>query len=417
MSLTSMCKAAKDAKYAMGALNADVKNKVLLSAAKLLIEESADIIEANKIDIKNARKNEMSEALVDRLKLDKKRIASMADGLEQIAKLPDPIGEVINMTQRPNGLIISKKRVPIGVVGMIFEARPNVVCDAFGLCFKTGNCSVLKGGKEAINSNIAIVKVLKKALAKHKVSKDVLNLIEDTDRETTNAFMKMNEYVDVLIPRGGAGLIKAVVENSTIPVIETGTGNCHVYVDESADIEKSVNVIVNAKTQRIGVCNACESLVIHSAVAKKALPKIYSALNEHNVEMRVDERAMEILKSKKNVVLATEEDFGKEYLDYIISVKIVDSIEEAIDHINKYSTGHSETIMTRNFDAASDFLNKVDAACVYLNASTRFSDGNEFGFGAEIGISTQKLHARGPMGLEALTSYKYIIFGEGQVRP
>jgi len=416
MDLESLCKGAHDVRLTIGTYTSEIKNKVLRDAADCLIADSDDIIAANAIDLENAIANQMSPALQDRLLLNTKRIEAMADGLRQIADLSDPIGEVINMSQRPNGLIIAKRRVSIGVIGIIFEARPNVACDAFGLCFKTGNCSILKGGKDAINSTIAIVKSIKKALVANDVPEEALNLIEDTNRETTVAFMKMNDYVDLLIPRGGAGLIKSVVMNATVPVIETGTGNCHVFVDESADVDNTLKIIENAKTQRIGVCNAIESLVIHRNIADSILPMIHEVLAKHNVEMRCDEPSYAILQGNEHVVPATEEDFGTEYLDYIISVKIVDDVMEAIDHINKYNTGHSETIMTSNYDNAQKFLNRVDAACVYLNASTRFSDGNEFGFGAEIGISTQKLHARGPMGLEALTSYKYIIFGDGQIR-
>ena len=308
--------------------------------------------------------------------------------------------------------------MPIGVIGIIFEARPNVTSDAFGLCFKAGNCAILKGGSDAIHSNIAIVSAMQEALDEMNIPKGTLSLIEATDHETTNEFMKMKQYVDLLIPRGGSGLIQTVVNNATIPVIETGTGNCHVYVDEYADLDMAVDIIRNAKTQRIGVCNACESIVVHRAVAKEFLPKLYAALKEYDVQMRGDDAAVEYLGTEKPLVTkATEEDWGKEYLDYILSVKIVDSLEEAIAHINKYNTSHSEAIVTRDYDIAQKFLEEVDSACVYVNASTRFSDGNEFGFGAEIGISTQKLHARGPMGLEALTSYKYIIYGNGQIRP
>lgn len=296
------------------------------------------------------------------------------------------------------------------------RCSPNVTSDAFGLCFKTGNCVILKGGSDAINTNIAIVKALKKALTDNLVSAAALALIESTDRETTNAFMKMDQYVDVLIPRGGAGLIQNVVKNATIPVIQTGTGNCHVYVDKDADFDMAVNIINNAKTQRISVCNACESIVVHSAIAGEFLPKLYDKLREHHVQLRCDERAQAILAGRDDVTEATADDWGMEYLDYIMSVKIVDSIDEAIEHINRYNTSHSEAIVTNDYDNAQKFLNEIDAACVYVNASTRFSDGNEFGFGAEIGISTQKLHARGPMGLEALTSYKYIIYGSGQIR-
>ena len=341
----------------------------------------------------------------------------MADGLCQIAKLDDPIGEVLSMKKRPNGLTIGRRRVPIGVIGIIFEARPNVTSDAFGLCFKAGNCAILKGGSDAICSNTAIVNVMKQALVQHQIPTGALSLITATDRETTARFMKMKEYVDLLIPRGGSGLIQSVVENATIPVIETGTGNCHVYVDESADLDMALSIIENAKTQRIGVCNACESIVVHRAIAEAFLPRLYERLQPFSVEMRADERAYSNLPSHSELVKeAVEEDWGKEYLDYILSVKVVDSIDEAIEHINKYNTSHSETIVTRDYNASERFLNEIDSACVYVNASTRFSDGNEFGFGAEIGISTQKLHARGPMGLEALTSYKYIIYGNGQVR-
>jgi glutamate-5-semialdehyde dehydrogenase len=398
-------------------LDSHRKDEVLLAAADALLENGAAILAANRQDIKAAAQNHMPESLLDRLRLNHARLSGMADGLRQVAELEDPIGEILSMKQRPNGLIIGKRRVPLGVVGMIFEARPNVTSDAFGLCFKTGNCVVLKGGKEAIHTNIAIVAALKQALIKNKVNEHAVNLIEDTDRETTARFMKMNEYLDVLIPRGGAGLIRAVVENATVPVIETGTGNCHVYVDQHADIDMAVSIIVNAKTTRVGVCNACESIVVHSAIAAKLLPALYDALSEKKVEMRCDERALAILGADRPYVKAAdEEDWGKEYLDYILSVKTVDSIEEAIAHINRYSTSHSESIVTNEYDNAQKFLNEIDSACVYANASTRFTDGNEFGYGAEIGISTQKLHARGPMGLEALTSYKYIIYGDGQIR-
>ena len=377
------------------------------------MKEQNSILDANKIDIENGKKNHMPEGLLDRLLLTEVRIAQMAEGLRQVAALDDPIGEVLGMKKRPNGLMIGQKRVPLGVVGIIYEARPNVTADAFALCFKTGNVVILKGGSDAIHSNIAIVETIRKALVKEGLPEQAIALIEDTSRETAAAFMKMNEYVDVLIPRGGAGLIKAVVNQATIPVIETGTGNCHVYVDETADIKMATDIIENAKTQRLGVCNACESLVIHSKIADAALPKIVTRLKEHGVEIRGDERAQAI---SSEIIPATEEDWGTEYLDAIISVKIVDSIDEAITHINTYNTGHSESIITKDYDNALRFQDEVDAAAVYVNASTRFTDGFEFGFGAEIGISTQKLHARGPMGLEALTTTKYIIFGNGQIR-
>lgn len=417
MELEVLCSRTHDVKNVIGNLSTEVKNRVLHDAAKSILAHQDEIIAANAVDLENGRNNQMPQGLLDRLMLNPSRIAAIADGLDQVAGLNDPLGEILSETTRPNGLILKKVRVSIGVVGMIYEARPNVSADAFGLCFKTGNCVILKGGKDAIHSNIAIVNAIKEALKTNRIPEDAVNLITQTDRETTTQFMKMNQYVDVLIPRGGAGLISAVVNNSSIPVIETGTGNCHVYVDESADFEKTLNIIENAKTQRIGVCNAIESLVIHESVANEILPQIYNRLESYHVQFRCDEKSLSILSGKENVIAATEEDFGKEYLDYILSVKIVDSIDEAIAHINHYNTGHSETIMTENSEHADKFMKEIDAACVYHNASTRFSDGNEFGFGAEIGISTQKLHARGPMGLEALTSYKYLIFGDGQVRP
>lgn len=338
----------------------------------------------------------------------------MAEGLRQIAALEDPVGEVLRMWNRPNGLRIGQKRVPLGVVGIIYESRPNVTADAFGLCFKTGNAVILRGGSDAIHSNLAIVHVIKEGLRKERLSQDLILLVENTSRETVQQMMKLHGYIDVLIPRGGAGLIASVVENSTVPVIETGTGNCHIYVDESADLNMAVEIIENAKTQRMGVCNACESLVIHQRVASEVVPMIVQCLKQHQVEIRGDERACRIT---TEIAEASEEDWGTEYLDAVISMKIVDSLEEAIDHINRYNTGHSESIITKDYANALKFQDEIDAAAVYVNASTRFTDGFEFGFGAEIGISTQKLHARGPMGLTALTTTKYIIFGNGQVRP
>lgn len=416
-SLELLCKQASDVKISVGMLDTDTKDRVLRDAADALLSFENEILEENAKDIENGKANHMPAALLDRLKLNHDRIEGMADGLRQVASLDDPIGEVLSMKKRPNGLIIGKRRVPLGVIGIIYEARPNVTSDAFGLCFKTGNCVILKGGSDAIHSNIAVVKALKSALVKNGVTEYALNLIESTDRETTMAFMKMNQYVDLLIPRGGHGLIQNVVKNATIPVIETGTGNCHIYVDAEADLRMAAKIIKNAKTQRIGVCNACESIVVHKSVAEEFLPMLYNTLEENHVEMRGDESAIACLgKDKEFVKPATEEDWGTEYLDYILSVKIVNGIDEAIEHINKYTTHHSEAIITKNYDRAQQFLDAIDSACVYVNASTRFSDGNEFGFGAEIGISTQKLHARGPMGLEALTSYKYIIYGSGQIR-
>lgn len=417
MDIRELCSSAKKAKFEVGKLETIVKNKVLKDAAQQLIDDSKDIMIANAKDMDNGKKNNMSQGLLDRLFLDEKRIEAMADGLLQVASLDDPIGNILEMKTRSNGLRIGKKVVPIGVVGIIYEARPNVTSDAFALCFKTSNCVILKGGSDAINSNIAIVKSLKKALAKNNVSIDAVSLIEDTSREKTNEFMQMNEFVDVLIPRGGRGLIKAVVANSNIPVIETGTGNCHIYVDESADFEMALSIIKNAKTQRIGVCNAAESLIVNKKIAKKFLPVVYDTLKDKEVQLFGDENSVEIIGKEKELMnFATQEDWGTEYLDYKMSVKVVDSIEQAIEHINKYNTGHSEAIITNDYSNAEKFLNEVDAACVYVNASTRFTDGNEFGFGAEIGISTQKIHARGPMGLEALTSIKYVIYGNGQIR-
>lgn len=423
MELEELCKRAEEASRLTATLGTQAKNEALLAVADALLAHDDEIIAANEKDLCRGRENHMPQGLLDRLLLDKGRIAQMAEGLRQVAALEDPIGEVISMKQRPNGLRIGQKRVPLGVVGMIYEARPNVTVDAFGLCFKTGNAVILKGGSDAISSNIAIVSVIGETLAACGLPKEAVSLIEDTSRETAAAFMKMNEYVDVLIPRGGAGLIRAVVNQATIPVIETGTGNCHIFVDESADLDMAVSIIMNAKTQRIGVCNACESLVLHENIVDALMPKLVEALQTKDVELHGDARSLSAvadpaLPLKRELLFpADETDWGKEYLDYIISAKTVSGIDEAIAHINRYNTGHSEAIITNNYTNAERFLNEIDAACVYVNASTRFSDGFEFGFGAEIGISTQKLHARGPMGLLALTSTKYIIYGNGQVRP
>lgn len=421
MELLEICKKAKEISGKIGILDTNTKNKAILAVADALIANASDILAENAKDLENGKKNNMPEGLLDRLALSETRIEQMAEGLRQIVSLDDPVGEVLSMKKRPNELRIGKKRVPLGVVGIIYEARPNVTADAFGLCFKTGNVVILKGGSDAIYSNIAIVKVIREALEKEGLPKEAVSLIEDTSRDTAAAFMKMNEYVDVLIPRGGAGLIKAVVNQATIPVIETGTGNCHIFVDETANVDMAIDIIMNAKTQRIGVCNACESLLVHEKVVDELMPKLTEALQSKNVEMRADEKVLNAAKQnnavKKELLLpATEEDWGTEYLDYIISAKTVSSIDEAIEHINRYNTGHSEAIVTENYTNAERFLNEIDAACVYVNASTRFTDGFEFGYGAEIGISTQKLHARGPMGLEALTSTKYIIYGNGQIR-
>ena len=404
---------AKEAKVSLGLLGQTKKNETLCAVADALCANGAEILEGNKVDVEAAKANGMSEGLLDRLTLTTARIEALANGLRKVASLPDPIGTVLSMDQRPNGLMVGKKRVPLGVVGVIYESRPNVTSDVFGLCFKTGNAVILRGGSDCIHSNIVIVKVIREALTACGITPDAVQLLTDTSRDTATKFMKLNQYVDVLIPRGGAGLISSVVQNSTIPVIETGTGNCHIYVDKDADFEMALDIIDNAKTQRLGVCNACESLVIHSEVLEQFMPLIFERLTAKNVVFRADERAKAVCPGCE---AATEEDFAKEYLDRLISVKTVDNISEAIAHINKYNTGHSEAIVTDNYEASMKFLNEIDAAAVYVNASTRFTDGEEFGFGAEIGISTQKLHARGPMGLEALTTTKYIIFGNGQIR-
>lgn len=404
---------AKKASRILNRLGVTDKNKGLLAVAEALLNNQEKLLQANEDDVKRARENGMKESLVDRLTLTQERIEGMAEGIRQVVSLEDPVGEVISMKTTPQGLQIGQKRVPLGVIGIIYESRPNVTADAFGLCFKTGNAVILRGGSDAIRSNTAIVEVIREALLRCGLPEDSIQLLQDTSHETAECFMRLNTYIDVLIPRGGAGLIKTVVEKSTVPVIETGTGNCHVYVDEYADIEMAASIIENAKTQRLGVCNACESLVVHSKIAKDALPVICDRLAAHQVEIRGDERARQ---ADSRIIPASEEDYGTEYLDSIISVRTVDSLEEAIAHINQYNTGHSETIVTANYHNAMTFLNEIDAAAVYVNASTRFTDGFEFGFGAEIGISTQKLHARGPMGLLALTTTKFIILGDGQIR-
>ena len=407
-------KRAKEAAREAAKLGTEEKNRGLLTVAEELISRTEWILEENAKDLKEAEARGMKKSLIDRLRLTEERIEGMAEGLRQIAALEDPIGEVLKMWNRPNGLRIGQKRVPIGVIGIIYESRPNVTADAFGLCFKTGNAVILRGGSDAIHSNLAIVHVIKEGLRKERLLQDLILLVENTSRETVQQMMKLHGYIDVLIPRGGAGLIASVVENSTVPVIETGTGNCHIYVDQSADLNMAVEIIENAKTQRMGVCNACESLVIHQEIAQEVVPMIVQCLKQHQVEIRGDERACKIT---TEIAEASEEDWGTEYLDAVISMKIVDSLEEAIAHINRYNTGHSESIITKDYANALKFQDEVDAAAVYVNASTRFTDGFEFGFGAEIGISTQKLHARGPMGLTALTTTKYIIFGNGQIRP
>lgn len=412
-SLIDIGKKAKKASGYMAKLDITTRNNVLNAVAQALRTNKDYIEKANETDLKNAHEAGMKPALIDRLKLTDARIDGMAEGLEKLVMLDDPVGSITNMKRTPNGLMIGYKKVPLGVIAIIYEARPNVTADAFGLTFKSGNAVILRGGSDAINSNKAIVKVIKDSLSASGIDPDVIELIEDTDRALVTELLHMNKYVDVIIPRGGAGLIKHVVNNSSVPVIETGTGNCHIYVDEYANTDMACDIIYNAKTQRIGVCNACESLVVNKKIASEFIPMVVDRLKEKNVEVRGDELAVSI---DNRIVPATEEDWGKEYLDYIISLKTVDTIDEAIEHINKYNTGHSEAIITDNYNNANKFLDEIDAACVYVNASTRFTDGFEFGFGAEIGISTQKIHARGPMGLDALTTGKYVILGNGQVR-
>ena len=413
LTITELGKRAAEVKGEVAALSGEKKRVGLIAVAEHLVESTDRILDANALDMERAKSAGMPGSLQDRLALDAQRIEAMAEGVRQVADLDDPIGSMDEVKRRPNGLMIGTCRVPIGVIGIIYESRPNVTADAFALTFKTGNVVILKGGSDAIDSNKAIVECIRESLKTSGLPEDAIQLIMQTDRETTREFMRMNDCVDLLIPRGGAGLINSVKENSTIPVIETGVGNCHIYVDEAADISMAVPIIVNAKTQRLGVCNACESLVVHSSVAERLLGELAPALAEKNVEMRCDERALPLTDGG---VPATEEDWGTEYLDSIISIKTVDSVEEAIAHINRYNTGHSEAIITDSLENSARFTEAVDSACVYVNASTRFTDGFEFGFGAEIGISTQKLHARGPMGLKALTTVKYIITGSGQIR-
>ncbi|AKP80209.1 Gamma-glutamyl phosphate reductase [Priestia megaterium Q3] len=406
-------KQAKEASYFLGNVTSEQKQQALYKMAAALLDQQETILKANKLDVEKAVQKGTSKAMLDRLSLNEGRIHGMADGLRQVAALADPVGEVLSMAKRPNGLQIGQQRVPIGVIGIIYEARPNVTCDAAGLCLKAGNAVILRGGSEAFHSNQAIVSVLSQAVASAGFPEHSVQLIEDTSRETALELMKLNEYIDVLIPRGGAGLIEAVVKNATVPVIETGTGNCHIYVDEEYDRDMAASIVINAKTSRPAVCNSAEKLIIHERAAHEFLPIIVQALREKDVEVRGDERALTIV---PDLVPAGDEDWKKEYLDFIMAVKIVDDIDEAISHINVHSSHHSEAIVTTNYAHAQRFLQRVNSAAVYVNASTRFTDGEEFGFGAEIGISTQKLHARGPMGLKELTTLKYIIYGDGQIR-
>ncbi len=405
-------KNAKKAQVTLADASTALKNKVLAAIASALKEHKDEIIKANNVDLENGKANGMSESLLDRLALSEARINDIADSVLEIVALPDPVGVVKSGSTRPNGLNIEKVAVPMGTIAVIYEARPNVTIDAAALCLKSGNAVILRGGKEAINSNIATANIMRNAIESIGIDKNCIQLVEDTSRETANALMKLNGYIDVLIPRGGAGLINSVVQNATVPVIETGVGNCHIYVDKTADINMAVNIIFNAKTSRPSVCNAAESLVIHKDIAKEALPIIKAKLDEKNVELCGDEYAASIIDIKP----ATEEDFGKEYLDYKMSVKTAESVEDAIVHINTYSTGHSEAIITSDYNSAQKFTKLVNSSAVYVNASTRFTDGGQFGFGAEIGISTQKLHARGPIGLPELTTTKFVIRGNGQIR-
>lgn len=413
MTVVDMGKRAKGTMPFLSQVTAEQKNNALLAIADALENKKNDIIEANKIDMLAGEKAGLNSGLLDRLLLDSDRIDGIASAVRDVAALDDPCGKTVSEYHKDNGLIIKKVTVPMGVIGIIFEARPNVTADAAALCLKSGNAVILRGGKEAINSNTAIADIMRDAVESAGFPKDVIQLVQDTSRQSSTDLMHLDEYLDCLIPRGGKGLIRAVVKNSTVPVIETGSGNCHIFVDESADVQMAADIIFNAKTQRIGVCNACESLVIHSGIIKDALPVIKEKLDTKNVIIYGDDRAREAC---PDIQPATEEDFYTEYLDYKISVKTVDSVDEAIAHINEHSTGHSEAIITSDSANAEKFLKCIDSSSVYVNASTRFTDGGEFGLGAEIGISTQKLHARGPMGIAQLTTTKYLIYGNGQIR-
>lgn len=412
--MTEMGQRGKEASFVVAGLSTPQKNSVLCAAAAALLAAQEEILLANHEDVEAAMASGIRGAFIDRLTLNAARLSDMAEGLVQVAGLPDPVGEILSMKTMDNGLIVGQKRVPMGVIGIIFEARPNVTADAFGLCLKAGSAVILRGGKEAFRTNQKVVSVFRATLEKEGLPQDIVQIVPDTSRETANEMMRLNGYLDVLIPRGGAGLIQSVVQNSTVPVIETGIGNCHVFVDETAKLEAAAEIVINAKAQRPGVCNACESLLVHRSIAEVFLPMIGERLLEKQVEIRGDKDTCRLITGAKT---ATEEDFATEFSDYIISARVVDSFDEALAHIRKFSTGHSEAIVTENYTNAQRFLNEVDAAAVYVNASTRFTDGSQFGFGAEIGISTQKLHARGPMGLKELTTTKYIIYGNGQIRP
>ncbi|MDF2820060.1 MAG: glutamate-5-semialdehyde dehydrogenase [Clostridiales bacterium] len=403
----------KKSTYELASLGTLEKNKALLRVSSELIMREHEILAANQLDIDEAIKNGVKQTLIDRLMLNHDRILGMTEGIKQIVVLEDPLGEVINSKRRPNGLVIGQKRVPIGVIGFIYEARPNVTIDAFALCFKAGNAVILKGSSMALNSNMKLVEVIQTALKSADISPFVVQLITNTDREATIELMRMTKYVDLIIPRGGASLIKTTIENSLVPVIETGTGNNHIFVDSSADHNMAIDIIINAKVQRPSVCNACEKVLIHKDLSEEFVPKLIDALKANNVEVRGDQAVCDI---SSDVILATDEDWTTEYSDYIIAIKIVSNIKEAIHHINEYNTRHSEAIITSDYANSNLFMDEVDAAAVYVNASTRFTDGGEFGFGAEVGISTQKLHARGPLGLKELTTTKYIIYGNGQIR-
>ncbi len=411
--LEQLGKQAKEAAAALACTPRALKDKALNAVADALLAQTGRILEANALDLQNGEAAGMNRGLLDRLRLTEERIAGMAQGVREVAAAADPVGRVLWGETRPNGLQIRKISVPLGVIAVIFEARPNVTSDAASLCLKAGNAVILRGGKEAIRSNTAIAACMREAVEAAGLPRDSIQLVEDTSRDSANALMKMNDYVDVLIPRGGAGLIRAVVQNATVPVIETGTGNCHVYIDKDADLDMAAEIVFNAKVSRPSVCNACESLLVHRDIAARAIPFVCAKLQTANVEIRGDETVCALV---PGAIAATAEDYAKEFLDYIISVKVVGSLDEAVRHIAHNGTGHSECIVTENYDAAQQFLSRVDAAAVYVNASTRFTDGGEFGFGAEIGISTQKLHARGPLGLNNLTAEKYIILGNGQIR-